>query len=93
MGINTKGYTYMENMATQNSKLPFKCRALCVSLAGASLLLILDFLLYYMGYISAEAAIWTATGVFVVAAIYESFLLSLITKHMLKGVKENPGGL
>ncbi len=76
----------MDYTTTQKSKLPFKCRALCVSLAGASALLIVDYLLYYIGYISAEAAIWVAIGVFVLAAIYESFLLSLIAKHMLKQI-------
>ncbi len=79
----------MQNTTTNKSKLPFKCRALCVSLIGASLLLILDFLLYYTGYISTEAAIWVATGVFVLAAIYESFLLSLVAKHMLDRLKED----
>ena len=79
----------MQNTTIQNSKLPFKCRVLCVSLAGASLMLILDFSLYYIGYISTEAAIWAAIGVFVVAAIYESFLLSLVAIYMLKRLKED----
>ncbi len=47
------------------------------------------FLLYYTGYISTEVAIWVATGVFVLAAIYESFLLSLVAKHMLDRLKED----
>jgi len=80
----------MKTAATQYSKLPFRCRALCISLAGASLLLAFIFLLFYSGYISAEAAAWAAMGIFVVAAIYESFLLSLITRHMLNSVKGNP---
>jgi hypothetical protein len=45
--------------------------------------------LYYMGYISSEAALWAAAGVFVMAAIYESFLLFLITRYMLNKVNEN----
>ncbi len=72
--------------ATDNieCKLPFKCRMLCLSLSGGVLLLIIDYLLYRMGYISMEVAIWAATGVFIAAAIYESFLISLVTRHMLK---------
>ncbi len=74
-------------MKNPNNKLPFKCRALCVSLAGASLMLIFDFLLHYIGYISTETAMWTAAGIFLVAATYESFLLSLIVKYMLNSLK------
>lgn len=81
----------MKNATIQNRKLPFKCRMLCVSLVGGSLILALVFLLYYMGYIAAEAAIWIATGVFIVAAIYESFLLTLIARYMVNSVKEDPG--
>ena len=74
----------MQNATTQNSKLPFKCRMLCVSLVGGSLMLVLVFLLYYMEYISIEVAGWAAAGIFVAAAIYETFLLTLVTRHMLK---------
>jgi len=79
----------MQNATTRNSNLPFKCRMLCVSLAGGSLMLVLVFLLYYMGYISIEVAGWAAAGIFVAAAIYESFLLTLITRHMLKWGNDN----
>ena len=79
----------MQNATTQNSKLPFKCRMLVVSLAGASLMLIIILLLSYMGYISTEVAIYAAVGVFVAAAIYESFLFFLITRHMLNTVNKN----
>jgi len=44
-----------------------------------------------MGYISTDAALWAAAGVFIVAALYESFLLSLITRHMINRVNENTG--
>ena len=71
----------MQNITTQNSKLPFRCRMLCVSLVGGSLILTLVFLAYYMGYISIEAAVWAAASVTVVAAIYESFLLFLIARY------------
>lgn len=79
----------MEDRHPKNCKLPFKCRALCISLAGASILLILDFILYYQDYISTESAIWVATAIFVLAALYESFLLSVITKHMINRLKHN----
>jgi len=61
----------------------------CVSLVGGSLVLALIYIVYYMGYISAEAAIWAAAGVFIMAALYESFLLSLITRHMLTRLNGN----
>ena len=80
----------MQNTTTQNSRLPFNCRMLCVSLGGASIMLTLIFSLYYVDYISAEVAIWAAVGVFVMAAIYESFLLSLIARYMLNSVNKNP---
>lgn len=79
----------MQNTTTQNSKLPFRCRMLCVSLVVGSLMLALIILLHYMGYISGEAALWAAAGVLVMAAIYESFLLFLITRYMLNSVNEN----
>jgi len=80
----------MQNTTTQNSKLPFKCRMVCVSLVGGSLMIALIFLIHYMGYISIEAALWASAGVFVMAAIYESFLLSLIARHMFNSINENP---
>ncbi len=75
--------------ATEKKALPFKCRMLCISLAGASLLLVLIFLLYYMGYISTVIAIWAAAGIFIVAAIYESYLLSVVTRCMLKRLNDD----
>ena len=74
---------------TDKSQLPFKCRMLCVSLIGGSLTLVFIFSIYYMGYISIEAAIWVSMGFFIILAIYESFLLSLVTKHMIKETNKN----
>jgi len=79
----------MQNTTVKNSKLPFKCPMLCISLVVGSLALALIYVIYYMGYISTETALWAAAGVFIVAALYESFLLSLITRHMLNSVNEN----
>ncbi len=81
----------MQNMTTQSSKLPFNCRMLCVSLAVASLLLAIVLSLYHLNYISTEIAMWATVGIFVTAAIYESFLLSLVARYMFKSVGENPG--
>ena len=80
----------MQKETARNNRLPFSCPMLCVSLAGATLLLALIFLLDYLDYISTEAAIWAAVGVFVAAAVYEIFLLSLVVKHMLNSVNEIP---
>ena len=83
------GDIHMQNTTTQNSKLPFSCRMLCVSLGGASIMLTLIFSLYYVDYISTEVAAWATVGVFVMAAVYESFLLSLVAMYMLKRLKED----
>jgi len=80
----------MQSAAAKNRKLPFKCRMVCVSLVGGTLLIALIYIIYYLGYISIEAAMWAGGGVFVAAAIYETFLMSLITRHMLNRVNENP---
>ena len=79
----------MQSSTTKSSKLPFKCHMVCVSLVGGTLLIALIYLVYYLGYISIEAAMWAGGGVFIAAAIYETFLMSLITKHMLNRVDEN----
>ena len=79
----------MENTCSKNSKIPFKCRMVCVSLIGGSLVLVLIFLIYYMGHISIETAIWISGAVFFSLAIYESFLLSLLTRNMINRVNKN----
>jgi len=79
----------MKNTCTNNSQLPFKCCMVCVSLIGGSMALVFIFLIYYMGYISTEAAIWVSMGLFIILAFYESFLLSSITRHMIKGINNN----
>ncbi len=79
----------MQNTTTQNNRLPFSCRMLCVSLAGATLLLTLIFALFYMNYLSIQAAAWSAVGVFFLAAAYESFLLSAVARYMLNSVGNN----
>ncbi len=77
----------MQDSCKDNGQLPFKCRLLCVSLIGGSITLVMIFLIYYLNYISVETAIGIAMAVFMLLAIYESFLLSSITRHIMKGMK------
>lgn len=74
----------MQNTTTQNSKLPFSCSILCVSLASLAIVVLIltpVLSLYRMGYISTEVTVWVATGIFVVAAIFGSYMLFLITRY------------
>ncbi len=78
----------MKITTIQTNNLPFKCRMVCVSLICGSLILILIWSLKYIGFISMEAAVWASMVVFSAAAIYESFLLSSITKHMINSISK-----
>ena len=71
------------------NNLPYKCRMICVSLIGGSLTLAFIFFIYYLEYISIETAIWISAGVFILLAIYESVLFSLLTRHMINMVNKN----
>jgi hypothetical protein len=82
----------MENVYSDYKQLPFKCRAACVSLIGGSLILSFIFFIYYLGYISIETTIGVSMGVFIILAIYESYLLSSLTRHMMKDMNKNQGG-
>ncbi len=82
----------MQSSTAQYSKLPFHCRMVCVSLVGGSLLLVFVFLLYYLDFISIEVAGWAAAAIFMAAALYETFLLTLITRHMLNQGKQKSAG-
>lgn len=79
----------IQNTTPQGGELPFKCRMLCVSLVVGTLAVALIFSLFHLGLISIGVAIWTSMGVFLAAAFYECFLLSLIVRHMLKKVGKN----
>lgn len=76
----------MQKATTQNDRLPFRCPMLCVSLACASLMLILIISLYTMDYISSEVAMWATFSVFLLAAIYESALVFTLVRHMINKV-------
>jgi biotin transporter BioY len=79
----------MLSTTSKSSELPFKCRMVCVSLVGGTLLIAIIYLFYYFGFISIEAAMWAGGGVFIAAAIYETVLMSLITRYMLGRVNNN----
>ncbi len=70
----------------KNDNLPYKCRIICVSLIGGSLTLAFIFFIYYLEYISIETAIWVSAGVFILLALYETVLFSLLTRHMINMV-------
>ncbi len=80
----------MQKTTTQNKRLPFRCPMLCVSLAIASLLLIIIISLYSMHYISSEVAMWATFSVFLMAAIYESALVFTLVRHMINTVPKKP---
>jgi len=78
------------NICKENSEIPFKCRMICVSLIGGSLTLAFIFFIYYLEYISIETAIWVSMSVFIILAIYESILFSLLTRHMINKKIDKP---
>lgn len=79
----------MQNTCNKNSELPFKCHWVCVPLIGGSLILAFIFYLFYVGYIAIDTAIWISMGVFMIIAIYESFLFFSLTKFMGNEVNKN----
>ncbi len=80
----------MRNITKKKSKLPFNSYLLCVSLVSASILLILIFLLHFMSLISTKIAIWASICVFLLAATYEIFLVSLLTKFIFRSINKKP---
>ncbi len=80
----------MQTTTGKNGKLPFKVYWVCVSLVSASVLLVLIFLLYFMNLISTVTAIWASVSVFGLAAVYEMFLVSLVTRHIFKSFDKKP---
>ena len=89
MDIIHNGDCFMKNTCKKNSELPFKCRWVCVSLIGGSLALVVIYSLYYVSYISIETAIGLAMGIFVLIAIYESYLFFRLTLHMSGKINKN----
>jgi hypothetical protein len=56
---------------------------LWVSLAVSLVILTPIYYLHSIAYLSTVVTVWITMGVIVTAAIYESFLLYLLTRHML----------
>ena len=87
--IHNGGNDMQSTCRKNNEELPFKCRWVCVSLIGGSLALVVIYSLYYVSYISIEMAIGLAMGLFVLIAIYESFLFFRLTMFMSGKINKN----
>jgi hypothetical protein len=79
----------MQNTCKKNRQLPYKCRWVCVSLIGGSLTMVFIFYISYLGYISTKTAIWVSMGFFILIAVYESFLIFSLTRHMSGEINKN----
>jgi hypothetical protein len=79
----------MHTTPLANRRLPYHCSVLCGSLAGATVLLLFLYLLYVVGLLSAETAFIAAIGVFLLAALFESSLVFVIMRHMMKKLRNN----
>ncbi|MCW8881711.1 MAG: hypothetical protein OQK92_05300 [Sedimenticola sp.] len=80
----------MADYIIRSSKLPYSYHMLWVSLAVSLLVLTPIYFLHNAGYLSTEITVWITMGVILSAAIYESFLLYILTRHMLA---KNRGGV
>lgn len=76
----------MKTSTFHHKMLPFRPSMFSLSLGFASLLLISIYFLVLMDIISTEAAIFAIVGVFAAAAVYESILFSLVTRHMMQTI-------
>lgn len=76
----------MKTSQFHRKMLPFRPRMFSLSLGFASLLLISIYFLALMDVISTEVAIFAIVGVFAAAAVYESILFSLVTRHMMQKI-------
>lgn len=82
----------MKPLPLRNSQLPYSYNMLWVSLATSLVILSPLYLLLYFGMISLLLTVWITVGVIVLAALYESSLLFILTRHMLKSTKNDPEG-
>lgn len=80
----------MQKTSTQNKGLPYRFTMLCISLVGASILIIFVLLLYKMDYISSVVAMWATVSIFFVAAIYESSLAFILVSQMVNKAPKKP---
>lgn len=74
----------MECEQFDRTKLPYSYHMLWLSLAGALVLLSPVYYLHSIDVLSTTATMWITLGVIIVAALYESFLLFILTCHMLR---------
>ncbi len=73
----------MKDYIIRRKGLPYSYHMLWVSLAVSLIILTPIYLLHSMSYLSTELTVWITMGVILTAAIYESFLLFILTRHML----------
>jgi len=78
----------MKSVPLRSGRLPYSYHMLWVSLAVSLLILIPVYMLHHHGLISTLLAIWITVAVIVVAALYESSLLFLLTRFMLNRARD-----
>ncbi|WP_321528760.1 hypothetical protein [Sedimenticola selenatireducens] len=79
----------MKTLPLRNSRLPYSYHMLWVSLASSLVILSPLYLLLHFGMISLLLTVWITVGVIVLAALYESSLLFILTRHMLKNIRND----
>ncbi len=79
----------MGTSAGGDNKLPVSWYMVVATLVAAIVILIPLYHVYNAGYISAGLTIWITVGVFVAAAVYESYLFYMITKTMLDRIDKD----
>lgn len=77
----------MKTLPLRNGRLPYSYHMLWVSLAVSLVILSPLYLLLHYGLVSLLLTVWITVGVIVLAALYESSLLLILTRHMLKSTK------
>lgn len=78
----------MKSIPLRSYRLPYSYHMLWVSLAVSLLILIPVYLMHHHGLVSTLLAIWITVAVIVAAALYESSLLFLLTRFMLKRARD-----
>lgn len=81
----------MKQPQSHRAKLPVKWWAALLSLAGATAILVIIYVLRQVELISTEVAIGAAVGVFVAAAVFETILFTVVTLHLMRKVGESAG--
>lgn len=74
----------------EKTKLPYSYHMLWLSLAGSLLLLTPVYILHHFGVLTTATTMWITLGVIVTAALYESYLLFVLTSHMLRKHDKTP---